>query len=73
MYEQGELFNYQFDQNNPLLFSENSEEKQAIINQDGEAFLYPNFFSKSESDEFFNKLDTEIQWKQQIIKIFFKA
>lgn len=70
MYEQGELFNYQFDQNNPLLFSENSGEKQAIINQDGEAFLYSHFFSKSESDEFFSKLYTEIQWKQETIKIF---
>jgi len=43
-----------------------------ILSFNGEAILYPSFFSPEESDCYFRKLLNEIQWKQEPIKIFGK-
>jgi len=43
-----------------------------ILSFNGEAILYPSFFSPEESDSYFRKLLNEIQWKQEPIKIFGK-
>ncbi len=38
----------------------------------GEAYLFPDFFSKQESGKYFNYLSNEIKWRQLPIKIFGK-
>ncbi|HXB43239.1 MAG TPA: alpha-ketoglutarate-dependent dioxygenase AlkB [Puia sp.] len=38
----------------------------------GEAYLFPDFFSKQESEEYFNYLSNEIKWRQVPIQIFGK-
>ena len=38
----------------------------------GEALLFPDFFSKKESEKYFNHLNNEIKWKQEPIEIFGK-
>jgi len=43
-----------------------------ILSFNGEAILYPSFFSPGESEYYFRKLLNEIQWKQEPIKIFGK-
>lgn len=45
---------------------------QKIIETDGEALFYPNFFNQEESDLFFSDLFSNIKWKQEIIKMFGK-
>jgi alkylated DNA repair dioxygenase AlkB len=39
---------------------------------DGEAYLFPNAFTKAESDHYLIALQKEIAWKQEPIKIFGK-
>ena len=41
--------------------------------QDGKLIYYPHFFSEAESDLFFQKLEKNIEWKQESIKIFGKT
>ncbi len=41
-----------------------------LLPADGEVFFYPEFFSKTESDQLFNTLMQEISWKQEPIIIF---
>jgi alkylated DNA repair dioxygenase AlkB len=43
-----------------------------LLPQDGEVYFYPDFFSKEESDQLFIKLQNEVNWKQEPIKIFGK-
>lgn len=43
-----------------------------ILPQDGEAFYYPDFFSKIESTHLFKSLSEKINWKQSPIKMFGK-
>ncbi|MEO5889871.1 MAG: alpha-ketoglutarate-dependent dioxygenase AlkB [Ferruginibacter sp.] len=43
-----------------------------ILPSKGEAILYPQFFSGTESDHYFNCLKEEITWKQEPIKMFGK-
>jgi alkylated DNA repair dioxygenase AlkB len=38
----------------------------------GEVYLYPTFFEKEESDEFFEKLKKESNWKQEGMKMYGK-
>ncbi len=40
--------------------------------ENGEYLFYPNFFTKSESDIFFQKLKSEIEWKQESMNIYGK-
>lgn len=40
---------------------------------DGETFYFGDFFKKTAADQFFEKLKSEIEWKQEPIKIFGKA
>ena len=40
--------------------------------EDGEFLYYPNFFSKSESDLFLQKLKTDIRWKQESMNMYGK-
>ena len=44
-----------------------------ILPQDGKAQLISPFFTEQKSDYYFQKLMTEISWKQEPIKIFGKA
>ena len=43
-----------------------------ILSQDGEAYFYPEFFAKEESDLLFESLLQDIAWKQEPIFIFGK-
>lgn len=38
--------------------------------ENGEYLFYPNFFTKSESDIFFQKLKSEIEWKQESMNMY---
>jgi alkylated DNA repair dioxygenase AlkB len=40
--------------------------------ENGEYLFYPDFFSKSESDLFFQKLKDEIEWKQESMNMYGK-
>ncbi|MFT4019162.1 MAG: alpha-ketoglutarate-dependent dioxygenase AlkB [Agriterribacter sp.] len=40
--------------------------------ENGEYLFYPNFFSKSDSDIFFQKLKSEIEWKQESMNMYGK-
>ncbi len=40
--------------------------------KNGEYLFYPNFFSKTESDLFFQKLKSEILWKQESMNMYGK-
>jgi alkylated DNA repair dioxygenase AlkB len=51
-----------------LLFNK----EKNILPFNGEVYFYPKFFSKNESDLYFNQLVKEIKWKQEPIKIFGK-
>lgn len=50
------------------LFNDNEN----IIPFNGEVFYYPAFFSKEESDIFFEHLKNDIPWQQEPIKIYGK-
>ncbi len=47
-------------------------QKSNLLPIDGEAYFYPDFFSKEESDLLFERLKTEVDWKQEPIVIFGK-
>jgi alkylated DNA repair dioxygenase AlkB len=49
-----------------LLFNDNSN----LLPCQGEAYLFPHFFTKAECEYYFNDLQNNIEWKQQPIKIF---
>ena len=40
--------------------------------ENGEYLFYPNFFKKSDSDIFFQKLKSEIEWKQESMNMYGK-
>ena len=40
--------------------------------ENGEYLFYPNFFTKSESDFFLQKLNSEIEWKQESMNMYGK-
>lgn len=40
--------------------------------ENGEYLFYPNFFTKSEGDIFFQKLKSEIEWKQESMNMYGK-
>lgn len=44
-----------------------------LLPHHGEAYIYPLFFSKEESDRFLVSLLKEVQWKQEPIRIFGKT
>jgi len=44
-----------------------------ILEKDGQAIFYPQFFSLPESDHYFENLMKEIEWKQEPIFIFGKS
>lgn len=46
--------------------------KNNLLPHDGEAYFYPELFSKKESDHYLNALLQEISWKQEPIVIFGK-
>ncbi|WP_316810866.1 alpha-ketoglutarate-dependent dioxygenase AlkB [Pedobacter heparinus] len=39
----------------------------------GEAFFYPDFFTKEESDQYFVDLSHQVAWKQESIQVFGKT
>ena len=43
-----------------------------ILHKDGETFFFADFFTKKESEIYFNNLLNEIAWKQEPIIIFGK-
>ncbi len=43
-----------------------------LLPHKGEAYFYPAFFDKTESDALFQNLLTEVNWKQEPIRIFGK-
>ncbi|KYP13922.1 alpha-ketoglutarate-dependent dioxygenase AlkB [Flavihumibacter sp. CACIAM 22H1] len=45
---------------------------QNILPINGEAYYYPDFFSKTASDAFFIELQKQVNWKQEPIKLFGK-
>jgi len=51
-------------------FSSNTEENLLPCN--GEALFYPGFFSPSESDHYLIRMQEEIEWKQETIKLYGK-
>ncbi|TDQ06978.1 alpha-ketoglutarate-dependent dioxygenase AlkB family protein [Pedobacter metabolipauper] len=44
-----------------------------LLTHPGEAFFHPEFFDSEDSYVYFDKLTTEIEWKQEPIKIFGKT
>jgi len=43
-----------------------------LLTHDGEIYYFPEFFTKEESDNFFNYLKNNIPWRQEPIKMFGK-
>jgi alkylated DNA repair dioxygenase AlkB len=54
----------------PLLFSESTDTN--LLPYNGAVFLFPQFFSKKDSDLLLQQLFANISWKQEPIKIFGK-
>ncbi|MEO7536378.1 MAG: alpha-ketoglutarate-dependent dioxygenase AlkB [Ferruginibacter sp.] len=48
------------------------ETPENMLPFEGEVFFYPAFFNLEESDQFYQHLLTEVNWKQEPIKIFGK-
>jgi alkylated DNA repair dioxygenase AlkB len=48
-------------------------EGEKVISLDGEAILYPQFFTAKESDEFLEDLTSNINWRQDYIKLYGKS
>jgi alkylated DNA repair dioxygenase AlkB len=44
-----------------------------LLAQNGEAFYYPNFFSREEDYHYFSSLKRNIQWRSEAIKMFGKS
>lgn len=70
MYNQISLWHDLPDTNN--LKVENQVNKKTIISTDGEVILYPNFFGTKESNQLFEDLSSNVNWKQEIIQFFGK-
>ena len=44
---------------------------QSVENKlDGEVIVYPRFFDLSESDRFFEQLNSSLKWRQDLIRVF---
>ena len=56
----------------PINQSTNREDASNILPFAGEVNYYEEFFSPGESDQYFNQLLKEINWKHEPIKIFGK-
>lgn len=54
-------------------FSKNNNDSEPIIVQNGEYFYFPNFFSSLKANNFFQKLISEIDWKQEEMIIYGKS
>lgn len=52
----------------PTLF----QMEENILPMDGEAYFYPDFFPRLQSDLYLKQLKSEVPWKQEPIKIFGK-
>lgn len=52
------------------LFDNYSSDYQVIHIKNGEYIYMPNFFNLKQSDVYFNKLFTEIKWKQESMKLY---
>lgn len=58
-----------------LSMTQNASKHQQPINllsKQGEVYLFDSFFTQKEADDFMQKLQSTIQWKQEPIKIFGK-
>ncbi|OBQ15195.1 alpha-ketoglutarate-dependent dioxygenase AlkB [Anabaena sp. AL93] len=51
----------------------NNTRKQILSLPDGEVTFYPNFFTKQESDDFFQVLHSDIKWRQDRMNIYGKV
>lgn len=60
-----------FGNSTPAESNINSKEGLTILNN-GEYIFYPNFFSKSESDQLFKALRENIVWKQESMNMYGK-
>lgn len=55
----------------PDLFNQSVDESHQIIKLDGAELLYvPSFFDKVKSDDYFEKLINNVQWKQDKINMY---
>ena len=55
------------------LFSENPNEVEEILIQDGELRLYPYLFSPEERENFLTQLKENVNWQQEEIKLYGRA
>ncbi len=70
MYHQIGLWDNQLDSSH--LFLENNLQNKVVINTDGDAILYPFFFSIKESNRLFSDLYSSVKWRQDTIQFFGK-
>ena len=52
---------------------ENTAREKRLDNLDDEVIFYPNFFNIEESDQFFQALESESNWRQDYIKLYGKS
>ena len=52
---------------------ENTARGKRLDNLDDEVIFYPNFFNIEESDQFFQALESESNWRQDYIKLYGKS
>ena len=50
----------------------NQDKQMNILPYDGEVFYYPNILSLEDSKVFYNSLLSQIEWQQDVVKIFGK-
>lgn len=55
---------------NQQLFSENPNEVEDILIQDGKLRLCPHLFSPEEREKFFTQLKADVNWQQEEIKLY---
>ena len=60
------------DQSAPLNIVKNLSLPSIENRSDGEVSIYPQFFKQQKSDRFFDKLNRNLEWRQDQIKVFGK-
>src|SRR4051812_503515 len=55
------------------LFTDTALPLQNLLPKEGEVYAFPNFFSKEESDFYFDRLMNSIQWQQDSMKFYGKT
>lgn len=52
------------------LFAENNNDREPIKIRNGEYIYLPYFFDSSKADDYFQKLNNDIEWKQEELKMY---